>query len=602
MSGAGSLDIQNILNDTDQKASIIATQYDQWIGYRREREAIWDEVRRNVHATDTRQLNPGHSPFDNTTHIPKITQVADNLEANYEPALFPHNEWFRYEALDEQAANAQVRKKVESYLHTKHRLSNFYMEQKKCRKDWIYTGNTFCKVEYIKRTRENPQTGQEELVYVGPETTSISPYDIVFNPLARSFEESPKIVRTLYTMGELHRLSQELPEEWPQDILKKVKDYRVAYAAARAPEKRKFSAIKFDGFGPAGAYLTSGYVEVLEFYGDMYIESTDEFLKNHKIVVVDRKWVVAEGPVDTWDGRPYIFHCPWRVQPNNLWGQGPLEQLLGMQHRLNHLENSKADAYDQQIDPDLVFRGMIDTIDEDGRTIYISEDANGNVERLVADPAVLNANFEIDRLMRQMEELAGAPSEAMGIRSPGEKTAFEVGELFERAGRVFQNKISYYERVFLEPILNAEIALARTYLASVDVAQSTDPDNGVIDFLEITPQDLSSNGKLVPIGARHFSRQAQLIQNIQGVFNGMLQDPGIRMHISGKKMAEVVINDILNYSNLGLYQPYVQIQEEAEAAKFANAAETDVQTQQMRQAGFDGSQELPSGQGAVRGQ
>ena len=236
---------------------------------------------------------------------------------------------------------------------------------------------------------------------------------------------------------------------------------------------------------------------------------------------------------------------------------------------------------------------MIDTLDEDGRTIYISEDANGNVERLSADPSILNANFEIDRLMRMMEELAGAPSETMGIRSAGEKTAFEVGQLFERAGRVFQNKINYFERVFLEPILNAEIALARTYLPSLDVAQTMDPETGVIDFLEITPEDLSSNGKLVPIGARHFARQAQLIQNIQGVFSGLLQDPGIRMHVSGKRMAEVVINDILNYSNLGLYQPYVQIQEEAEASKWANAAQTDVETQQMRQAGLDGSQQFP---------
>lgn len=599
MSGGGSLDIQNFISDSDFKADFIATKYDEWVGYRRPRECLWEEVRENVHATDTRQLNPGHQPFDNTTHIPKITQIADNLEANYEPAIFPHNDWFRYEALGEDAANADVRTAVEAYLKTKHRLSNFYMEMKKCRKDWIYTGNCFAKVEYVKRTRTNPLTDNQDLVYVGPEVTRISPYDIVFNPLARSFEEAPKIIRTIYTLGEVHRLAEELPEEWPQEILKKIKDYRVAYAQARSADRRKFSATKFDGFGPAGAYLTSGYVEVLEFYGDMYIEHTDEFLKNHRVVIVDRKWVVSEGPVDSFDGRPHIYHCPWRVQTDNLWGQGPLEQLVGMQHRLNHLENSKADAFDQQIDPDLVFRGMIDTIDEEGRTIYISEDANGTVERLSADPSILNANFEIDRLMRQMEELAGAPSEAMGIRSPGEKTAFEVQELFQRTGRVFQNKVSYFERVFIEPILNAELSLARTYLSSVDVVQSEDGDTGIIDFLQITPEDLNTNGKLVPIGARHFSRQAQLMQNLQGLYNGgFLQDPSVAVHISGQRLAEALVNDILNYESIGLYRPYIRIQEQAEAAKWENAARNDVETQQARQAGINGAeQELPGGPG-----
>ena len=48
-----------------------------------------------------------------------------------------------------------------------------------------------------------------------------------------------------------------------------------------------------------------------------------------------------------------------------------------------------------------------------------------------------------------MEMLAGAHREAMGIRSAGEKTAFEVQSLMTAAGRNFQPKTAPFERLFL---------------------------------------------------------------------------------------------------------------------------------------------------------
>lgn len=320
----------------------------------------------------------------------------------------------------------------------------------------------------------------------------------------------------------------------------------------------------------------------------MYIEEDGTFYKNHRFIIVDRKWVVDQGPVDTASGRPHIYHVPWRVRPDNLWGQGPLEQLVGMQYRINHLENAKADAFDQQIDPDLVFRGRIDVMEEEGRNIYISDDANGDVRRLVADTSIMNADLQIAQLRQLMEEIVGAPRQALGIRTPGEKTATEVNTLENNASRTFQNKIDYFERVFLEPILNAEVELAANNLTSVDTVQSVSNEDGVIDFLDITGEDFTSNGKLVPIGARHFARQAQLVQTIQGLQQGILSDPAVKVHISGKEMAKVVVEDIMNYANLGLYRPYVGIMEQAEAQQYLNAAQQEIGEQEARRAGVGG--------------
>src|SRR3546814_20807377 len=57
-----------------------------------------------------------------------------------------------------------------------------------------------------------------------------------------------------------------------------------------------------------------------------------------------------------------------------------------------------------------------------------------------ANPVVLADNLTTD-LENKMELYAGAPREAMGIRTPGEKTAFEVNSLMTAAGRSEERRV-----------------------------------------------------------------------------------------------------------------------------------------------------------------
>src|SRR5690606_5484247 len=134
----------------------------------------------------------------------------------------------------------------------------------------------------------------------------------------------------------------------------------------------------------------------------------------------------------------------------------------------------------------------------------------------------------------------------------GEKTAFEVGELYERAGRVFQNKVKQFDSEFLRKILSYELELARINLAAVDTVPVTD-EEGITEFLEITPADIRSRGRLMPVGAQHFSEQSRLIQTLTTLQQSWLQDPSVNVHISGQRLAQVLVDDILNYSKYQLY-------------------------------------------------
>ena len=195
-------------------------------------------------------------------------------------------------------------------------------------------------------------------------------------------------------------------------------------------------------------------------------------------------------------------------------------------------------------------------------------------------PAAFQVNNELAALMNTMEEMAGAPKEAMGIRTPGEKTAFEVQSLQNAAGRIFQNKVNQFEIEFLEPILNMMLETAKRNLNLPELAKVYDDDFGVQDFLSITKEDLTARGKIRPIGARHYAARAQLLQNMLGVFNSPIGQM-ISPHVSPKLVAKMV-EEYMGFDQYGFMKDNAALFEAAEQEKLKMQIQQDLQAQQAQ--------------------
>ena len=196
------------------------------------------------------------------------------------------------------------------------------------------------------------------------------------------------------------------------------------------------------------------------------------------------------------------------------------------------------------------------------------------------DTTALNADMQIQLLENKMEEMAGAPRQAMGIRTPGEKTAFEVQTLDNAASRVFQNKVAYFERNFLEPLLNDMLELARRNMDISDIVRVVDDEYGVALFETITPEDLAARGKIRPMGARHFASKANQFQNVLNLLNSAVgQDPSVNVHISGVQVAKVV-EELLNKEKFQLVQQNIRIAEQLETQQLLNAGQSQLQQEQ----------------------
>jgi hypothetical protein len=256
---------------------------------------------------------------------------------------------------------------------------------------------------------------------------------------------------------------------------------------------------------------------------------------------------------------------------------GPLDNLVGMQYRIDHLENLKADALDLTIHPPIAIKGDVEPFEWGPESvIHIPED--GDVSMMPPNPAAFQVNNEIAALLAIMEEMAGAPKEAMGFRSPGEKTAFEVQQLQNAAGRIFQHKINQFEVEFLEPILNTMLEVSKRNMDIVEVSRVMDDDLGVADFLSITKEDITAKGKLRPIGARHFAARAQLVQNMLGVFNSPMGQV-IAPHISAKRLAKMV-EEYMGFEQYEFIKDNAAIFEQAETQRLINQVQQSIQAEQ----------------------
>ena len=535
-------------------------------GWREEKR----ELRNYLFATDTTTTSNSSLPWKNSTTLPKLTQIRDNLHSNYLSALFPNDNWLRWEGYSQEDSTLDKAKAIEGYMANKTREGGFRQLCSKFLYDFIDYGVCFGMPIYEERAKEN-QDGDRIPSYIGPNASRISPLDIVFDPLAPSFDKTWKIVRSVKSLSEIMEMGEAEPDNaaWAATVARR-DELRKKAGQFTKDDFDKAVGFSSDGFGSLSEYLLGDTVEILEFYGDFRRSETGELKKDQVVTVVDRAFVARSTDIPGWLGGTPIFRAGWRERTDNLWAMGPLDNLVGMQYRIDHLENLKADAQDLVVHPPLKIIGEVEEfvwgpgaeihIDEQGDVVPLNANLNG----------VINASNEIQLLEFRMEQYAGAPREAMGLRSPGEKTAFEVQQLQNAAGRIFQEKITTFEIDFFEKLLNGMLETARRNMDASEIVRVLDDTLAVQELLEVSKTDITASGVLRPIGARHFAAQAQLLQNLNGVFNSPIGT--ILAPDTSRKQLGKLIEDSLGIERYKIFQPNVAVFEQQETQNLANRA------------------------------
>lgn len=560
----------------DALAEKLIHMYDKWRIQRRGWEEEIKELRNYIFATDTSTTSNKRLPWRNSTTLPKLCQIRDNLHAAYMDAIFPNDDWLIWEGDDQDSVTKEKRRIIEMYIKNKAKQSNLREAISQLIYDYIDYGIAIGEVTWENDVHLDPTLGEDTTTYIGPRLHRVSPWDHYFNPTASHYSKTPKFTRYLKNLGELKKDLMYNPSlQFDQDGFQKVIDLRKTISTFKYEDWNKAEGYFADGFGSLNEYYGSGLVEIIEFEGDIYDEAKDELLENRIITIADGRYLLRNILNPNWFGRDNKVMVTWRDRPDNLYGMGPLANLVGLQYRLDHLENCKADALDQTILPPRKIIGDVEPFDWAPNIDIHIADQDGDVVPMAPNPAAFQVNNEVAFLMEMMEEMAGAPKQAMGIRTPGEKTAFEVQTLENNAGRSFFSKTHKFEIQFVEPVLNLFLEAAKRNLNVGDTIKVVDDDFGAATFVSITREDITAIGKLRPMGSRHFAARSQLIQNLTGIFNspiGQIIQPDL-----SRKQLTILIEETMGLTKYKLFKDNIAVTEQAETQRLVQQATISIQ-------------------------
>jgi len=165
--------IRELFEERDSIAKQLTHLYNQWWIQRQEKESEWRELRNYLFATDTTTTTNSKLPWKNKTTLPKLTQIRDNLHANYLDALFPNDNWMKWEGANLKDSTKKKRKAIEAYLKTKLKESNFRETVSDLLYDYIDYGNTFGEVTFVDEKHIDPFDGEEVVTYRGPKLVRV---------------------------------------------------------------------------------------------------------------------------------------------------------------------------------------------------------------------------------------------------------------------------------------------------------------------------------------------------------------------------------------------------------------------------------------------
>lgn len=561
--------------DKDSDAVAIAEKWQAWESSKQEWNNRYQETLQYLYATSTDEIYSQagtREDFASNTHIPKLTQIYDLLCTYYGEALFSLSDYITWEGEAKDTLALVKRKHIKDFVKGMLNKGGFREKTLHLLQDYVASGNPFVMPEW-KQEFKYEDKGGSTLVWEGAVARIINPLDIVFDPTCKDFAHSPKIIRSVVSLGDLKLMSQH-DETMKKAFDKMIANRQKVRAAMTQGDTIVGDSLNIAGFGNLSSYMCSDSCELLEFYGDLYDIEKDVLKSKKKIIIMDRSVVLSEEDMLPINNYNYIFKGGWRDRPNCLWSMSALENLLGMQYRIDFLENKRADCYDFISNPQVVEKGDVTApeVIAPGAKWHCDKDAD--VRYLSPDSTILTADNYIAMYEQKMDAFAGAPKEALGFRTPGEKTAFEVQQLMNAATRIFNRQIRKFEVEVFEPIVNAmyELFLYMKKGQKISIKTTNDEYN-TPTIIEVSVDDLRGDGAIRAVGSEYYSDRAQTAQTLMQLGNSALfMSPEVLANISPKVLGQV----FLDVSGLNKYPDVFR-----ENSRIFEAGEQQVLSQQV---------------------
>lgn len=351
-------------------------------------------------------------------------------------------------------------------------------------------------------------------------------------------------------------------------------------------------------------------VELIELWGDFPMEGG--LLRNHVMVIANRRTLIRLEPNPNPHGK-----IPWQMftlipEPNEVYGKGILEPVLGLQDVANVRMNQVIDANSLIVNPMLKVRntGVIDFenfISAPG-AMHLVNDPDDITPLVIPDRSALGFQ-EIGFITSQFNDITGA-MKAFSTENY-QKSATEVSQVGGMLQSRFAEMVRHIEQTFALPALEMQIELNQGMMdeeiwirvVEPGPTQKIDPMTGQPVMydpvgpapMRLSPEDIKGQLDIYPVGASWVSNNAQQLQQMIQATQIIAQSPAagvIKWNQFAKKL----------YQKMGITDSYDFVKSDAEIAyEQQQQALAQQAQQQMGQQGGPGPNGNGQGQTGTRG-
>jgi hypothetical protein len=288
------------------------------------------------------------------------------------------------------------------------------------------------------------------------------------------------------------------------------------------------------------AKMPKDMVELIQYEGDIEIPNgmgSTTFYPNHILVVANRTTVIRFEPNPFYHGRPTWELFRLYEEPNELYGRGGIEPILGINDGIQCRYNQTIEANSLAVNPQFKYKedGIFDPdqfISAPGMLHKVADPINNILPLQIPSEASLSWN-EINFGINQLNLITGS-SENFGGDPSATQVSIQAGMSANRT-RETLNHINY---ALLIPILEKEIALNQQLMdeatwvriVSDTPGQANDPVTGLPFTIQpqqfqVSPEDIVGAYDVIAVGANQTSQNVQKSKDLLQVTTLIAQSP-----------------------------------------------------------------------------
>jgi len=285
------------------------------------------------------------------------------------------------------------------------------------------------------------------------------------------------------------------------------------------------------------ARMPEDMVELIQFEGDFEIPNGgggSTYYPNHIMVVANRRTVIRFEPNPFLYGRPTWELFVLYPEPNETYGRGIIEPILGINDGIQVCYNQTIEARALIVNPGFKYKedGVFDAdefISSPGMLVKCTDPAN-NVLPLTVPDKTMTGFHELDFAINQFNLVSGAQANFGGTSAT--EVSIEANQSKER----LKETINHISDDFLADVLEREIALNQQLMdeptwirvVSDGNGMANDPDTGIPFPLApqqmlVSPEEIVGQFDVLPVGANEVASDHQKAQELFQLTTAIMQ-------------------------------------------------------------------------------